>query len=102
MKRPYLVIFRLVVETHATPIGPGDDGRPRTAIIEAVVAHSDRPGFVHGQRAARLIAPAMRHAAKRLWRDDVVYAERRYQLRAAAGGAEISPHGLSRPPNGDA
>jgi nitrite reductase/ring-hydroxylating ferredoxin subunit len=90
-----------VVETHATPMGPGRDGRPRTAVLEAVVAHSDRPGFVHGLRAARLIAPAMRHAAKRLWRDDLVYAERRYHLRAAAGGAEPIPQGRSRPPNGD-
>ncbi len=89
-----------VVETHATPMGPGQDGRPRTAVLEAVVAHSDRPGFVHGLRAARLIAPAMRHAAKRLWRDDLAYAERRYHLRAAAGGAEPIPR-PSGPPNGD-
>ncbi len=34
-----------VVETHATPVGPSADGRPRTAVIEAVIAHSDRPGF---------------------------------------------------------
>ena len=36
-----------VVETHATP-APGADGRPRTAVIEAVVAHSDRPGAPGG------------------------------------------------------
>jgi Domain of unknown function (DUF5914)/Rieske [2Fe-2S] domain len=90
-----------VVETHATPMGPGLDGRPRTAILEAVVAHSDRAGFVHAPRAARLIAPVMRHAATRLWRDDVVYAERRYHLRAAAGGNEPIPPGRSRPTNGD-
>ena len=35
-----------VVETHATPAAPGPDGLPRTAVLEAVVAHSDRPGFV--------------------------------------------------------
>ena len=34
-----------VVETHATPLGTGPDGLPRTAVLEAVVAHSDRPGF---------------------------------------------------------
>jgi hypothetical protein len=74
-----------VVETHATPIGPSRDGRPRTAVIEAVVAHSDRPGFAHALRATPLIAPVMRHAATRLWRDDLVYAERRYHLRTGSG-----------------
>lgn len=90
-----------VVETHATPMGPGPDGRPSTAILEAVVAHSDRPGFVRALPAAGLIAPLMRHAAKRLWRDDVVYAERRYHLRAAAGLTEPIPPGRSRPRNGE-
>ncbi|AQA01233.1 2Fe-2S ferredoxin [Mycobacterium sp. MS1601] len=70
-----------VVETHATPLGPGPDGRPRTAVVEAVIAHSDRPGFVHAPRASALVAPLMRHAATRLWRDDLVYAERIYALR---------------------
>ncbi|BBZ45140.1 DUF5914 domain-containing protein [Mycobacterium parmense] len=74
-----------VVETHATPVGSGADGRPRTAVLEATVAHSDRPGFQRATRVAPLIAPLMRHAAARLWRDDIAYAERRYQLRA--GGA---------------
>ncbi|NIH83719.1 DUF5914 domain-containing protein [Amycolatopsis granulosa] len=71
-----------VVETHATPLGPGADGRPRTAVIEAVVAASDRPGFRLARAAAPLLRPMMRHAAARLWRDDLAYAERRYQLRA--------------------
>lgn len=70
-----------IVETHATPLGPGTDGRPRTAVVEAVVAQSDRAGFRHARRAAALITPLMRHAANRLWRDDLVYAERRYQIR---------------------
>ena len=70
-----------VVETHATPVGPGPDGLPRTAVIEAVVAHSDRPGFVHALRGRPLIAPFMRQAATRLWRDDLAYAERRYLVR---------------------
>lgn len=70
-----------VVETHATPLGPGPDGAPRTAVIEAVIAHSDRPGFVHALRGAPLVTPLMRRAAARLWRDDLAYAERRYQLR---------------------
>ena len=71
-----------VVETHATPLRPGPDGRPRTAVIEATVAHSDRPGFVHTRRVAGALRPLMELAAKRLWRDDLDYAERRYALRA--------------------
>lgn len=71
-----------VVETHATPIGIGHDGRPRTAVIEATIAQSDRPGFGHSLRAAPLIRPLMKLAAARLWRDDLIYAERRYTLRA--------------------
>lgn len=71
-----------VVETHATPIGPGPDGRPRVAVIEAVVAQSPRPGFKMALNAAALITPLMRHAAHRLWRDDMDYAERRYAVRA--------------------
>ncbi len=71
-----------VVETHASPLGPGPDGRPRTAVIEAVIAQSDRAGFQHSLRAAPLIRPLMRFAAARLWRDDLIYAERRYALRA--------------------
>jgi hypothetical protein len=71
-----------VVETHATPLGVGRDGSPRTAVIEAVIAHSDRPGFAHALRGAALITPLMRRAAARLWRDDLAYAERLYRLRA--------------------
>jgi hypothetical protein len=71
-----------VVETHATPLGPGSDGRPRTAVIEAVIAQSDRTGFKRALTAAPLITPLMRYAAAKLWRDDLAYAERRYQLRA--------------------
>jgi Domain of unknown function (DUF5914)/Rieske [2Fe-2S] domain len=70
-----------VVETHATPVGPGPDGRPLTAVIEAVIAHSDRFGFAHTRRVASLVTPLMRYAATRLWRDDLAYAERRYQIR---------------------
>lgn len=70
-----------VVETHATPMGPGPDGRPRTAVIEATVAQSDRTGFRYSLHAAPLITPFMRIAANRLWRDDLAYAERRFALR---------------------
>ncbi len=72
-----------VVETHATPVGPGADGLPRTAVLEAVVAHSDRPGFAHALRVAPLIKPVMRRAATRLWRDDLAYAERVFRRRTS-------------------
>ncbi len=70
-----------VVETHATPLGPGPDGRPRTAVVEAVIAHSDRPHFGKGVVAGPLLRPLMRRAAARLWRDDLAYAERLFQTR---------------------
>ena len=71
-----------VVETHATPMGSGVDGRPRTVVLEAAIAHSDRPGFKRASRVAPLVSPFMRYAAARLWRDDLAYAERRFQVRA--------------------
>lgn len=73
-----------VVETHATPLGPGPDNRPRTAVIEATVAHSDRTGFQKARQVAPLITPLMRLAAAKLWKDDLIYAERRYHLRSSA------------------
>ncbi|KMS92086.1 2Fe-2S ferredoxin [Streptomyces regensis] len=71
-----------VVETHATPLGPDRLGRPRTAVTEAVVAASDRLGFAVARRAAPLLRPLVRAASGRLWRDDLAYAERRWQLRS--------------------
>ncbi|MGX1548254.1 DUF5914 domain-containing protein [Streptomyces adustus] len=71
-----------VVETHATPLGPDGRGRPRTAVVEAVVAASDRRGFALARRAAPLMRPLVRTAAGRLWRDDLSYAERRWLLRS--------------------
>jgi hypothetical protein len=68
-----------VVETHATPLGPG-----RTAIVEATLASSERPGFRHALRAAPLLRPAIRWASHRLWVDDARYAERLYALRTGA------------------
>ncbi len=70
-----------VVETHATPLGAGPDGAPRTAVIEATLAYSDHPSFLVARAAAPLLRPLIRRAAIRLWRDDLDYAERRYQLR---------------------
>jgi hypothetical protein len=71
------------VETHATPLGPDDRGRPRTAVTEAVLATSGRPGFAAARAAAPLLRPLMRAAAGRLWRDDLAYAERRWELRSS-------------------
>ncbi|MGI9290883.1 MAG: DUF5914 domain-containing protein [Gammaproteobacteria bacterium] len=65
-----------VVETHATPI---EDGR--TAIVEATLATSDRNGFQHALKLKRLIRPFIERSARRLWVDDVAYAERIYHLR---------------------
>ncbi|MFE0812818.1 DUF5914 domain-containing protein [Streptomyces sp. NPDC058848] len=70
-----------VVESHATPLGPDERGRPRTAVTEAVLATSDRPGFPVARRLAPALRPLMRAAAGRLWRDDLAYAERRRHLR---------------------
>ncbi|GAA1379654.1 DUF5914 domain-containing protein [Pseudonocardia kongjuensis] len=90
---PRTVVMRIVdgegvgsvVETHATPRGPGRDGRPRTSVVEAVVAGSDRPGFAIASRLAPAIRPAMAAAATKLWRDDLDYAERRYEMRTRTG-----------------
>lgn len=65
-----------VVETHATPERPG-----RTAIVEAVLAHSDRPGFYLARATAPLLRRLLRAASRRLWVDDASYAERLYALR---------------------
>ncbi|WP_371613194.1 DUF5914 domain-containing protein [Streptomyces clavifer] len=70
-----------VVETHATPLTPDGDGRPRTAVTEALLAASDRRGFAVARATARLWRPLMRASAGRLWRDDLAYAERRWELR---------------------
>ncbi|EWC63173.1 CrtV-methyltransferase-like protein [Actinokineospora spheciospongiae] len=78
-----------VVETHATPLPDGPDGRARTSVIEAVIATSDRPGFTTATRIAPLLRPLMRWGATRLWRDDLAYAERRYALRTTT---EPAPH----------
>jgi Domain of unknown function (DUF5914) len=37
---------------------------------------------VFARAAAPALRPIMRRAAARLWRDDLPYAERRYQLRS--------------------
>lgn len=71
-----------VVETHATPLTAAHAVRPRTAVVEAVVAASDRRGFALARAAAPVLRPLMRRTAGRLWRDDLAYAERRWSLRS--------------------
>lgn len=66
-----------VVETHATPIGPG-----RTAIIEATLATSERNEVISWlPSASRLLRPFVQARAKKLWLDDIEYCERTHQLR---------------------
>lgn len=65
-----------VVETHATPIDA-----ERTAIVEATLATSDRLLFPLFARARRWIRPLIEERARRLWVEDVAYAERTYALR---------------------
>lgn len=73
-----------VVETHATPIiSARSDRAPRTAVIEATLATSDRPGFQHATRGAAVARPLIRMAANRLWADDARYAERLWHLRSS-------------------
>nr|WP_205323711.1 DUF5914 domain-containing protein [Glycomyces sp. YM15] len=71
-----------VVETHAVPSMPSIDGRPRTRVVEATIATSERTGFKAALRIAPALRVIMRRAAARLWRDDLAYAERRYALRS--------------------
>ena len=70
-----------VVETHATPLGMNDAGRPLTMVTEATIAYSDRKGFAVARWMAPLLRPGIKRVARRLWVDDLAYAERRYELR---------------------
>jgi hypothetical protein len=70
-----------LVETHATPLGVDDAGRPLTMVTEATIAYSNRPGFSVARSMAPLLKPSIRRTARKLWVDDLAYAERRYELR---------------------
>ena len=70
-----------VVETHATPMGVDAEGRPLTMVTEATIAYSERPGFRAATWLSPLLRPAIARTAKKLWVDDLAYAERRYELR---------------------
>ncbi len=65
-----------VVETHATPTLPGE-----VLVIEATMASSDRPGFALARALSPVVRPLLVWAARRLWVDDVAYAERLRWLR---------------------
>ncbi len=80
-----------VVETHATPLhrpghAEGISTLPRTAVIEATLATSDRPGFAQALKGAAIARPMIELLAGRLWKDDALYAERTYKLRASHTG----------------
>lgn len=68
-----------VVETHATPTRPG-----HSAIVEATLAASARPGFGVARSLSPVLRPLMKLAARRLWVEDAEYAERLYTLRTGA------------------
>jgi phenylpropionate dioxygenase-like ring-hydroxylating dioxygenase large terminal subunit len=68
-----------VVETHAAPISPG-----RSRLTEATIATSDRQGFAWMLRWQPLVRWFIETRARRLWVEDVAYAERRYDLRTRA------------------
>ena len=71
-----------LVATHATPIEPG-----RSAVIEATIASSDRPGFEYAvQWGQSITRHFIEQRAAKLWVEDLAYAERRYALRQRAGG----------------
>jgi nitrite reductase/ring-hydroxylating ferredoxin subunit len=70
-----------VVETHATLVGHDRSGRPTTVVTEATIAHSDRKGFAVARALSPLLRPAVASTARRLWVDDLAYAERRWLLR---------------------
>ena len=70
-----------VVETHATPLGADDQGRPLTMVTEATIAYSDRAGFRVARWMSPILKPGIRRTARQLWVDDLAYAERRYDLR---------------------
>ncbi|MDO5499109.1 MAG: DUF5914 domain-containing protein [Propionibacteriaceae bacterium] len=78
-----------VVETHATPLGLGADGLPKTMMTEATIAHSERPGFRVARRFAPLIRAGLRRSAGQLWVDDLAYAERTFAVRHRSAAARL-------------
>jgi len=75
-------VTRIRAAGDAGPPGHGGTHPGRPAVVEAVLATSDRRGFAVARRAAPLLRPLMHAAAGRLWRDDLAYAERRWTMRS--------------------
>lgn len=73
-----------VVETHVTPLGQDERGWATSMITEATIAYSDAPQFAAVRRLGPVMRPLLKHTARQLWVDDLVYAERRYALRRQA------------------
>ena len=73
-----------VVETHGTPLAAGPSPG-RCQVIEATLATSDRAQTFLSSRLmspfGRLAHTLMEYRARRLWVEDIAYAERRYALR---------------------
>lgn len=68
-----------VVESHASPIAHG-----RARLTEATIATSDRSGFAWMLPLQPLVRRFIEARARKLWVEDVAYAERRYALRTRA------------------
>ena len=51
-------------------------------VTEATIAYSDRPGFAVARWMSPLLKPGIKRMARKLWVDDLAYAERRYELRS--------------------
>jgi len=87
-----------VVETHATPIGPG-----WTTVTEATLATSQRRVFRRAMRHPGRVRAQIEKRARGLWAEDRAYAERRYFLRhpellpQTAGRSPAAPVGKPRP-----
>jgi isorenieratene synthase len=82
-----------VVETHATPVVPG-----WTAVVEATIATSERLPFRMLLPASRLFRPLIEARTRRLWAEDLAYAERARFLRDRGGPEPHVPTDWTRPP----
>jgi hypothetical protein len=53
----------------------------RRESVTRTIAYSNRTGLQVARWLSPLIRPGIRHTARKLWVDDLAYAERRYELR---------------------
>lgn len=82
-----------VVETHATPVAPG-----WSAVVEATIATSERLPFRFLLPANRLLRPLIEGRTRRLWAEDLAYAERARFLRGSGAPEPHVPTDWMRPP----